>query len=152
MREYLLGIFLLVFLLGVCRMIGYKSEDDVGVRFAFAVLVIYTVLTPALNGDFNIGKPDIKDFEIDVSDYSEDYKKVCREAFTKGVHTLICSEFSLDGEDVRITVDGFDIERMRAERITVFLSGRAALADNKRIEKYIFENELGECDVRIELG
>ena len=46
MREYLLGIFALVFLIGVCRMIGYRSEDDAASRFAFAVLVLYTVLTP----------------------------------------------------------------------------------------------------------
>lgn len=152
MREYLLGIFALVFLIGVCRMIGYRSEDDAASRFAFAVLVLYTVLTPVFSGGVNIGSLDMGDFDISIPEGDRDYITVTESAFKNGVHSLICSEFSLSQDEVRVEVEGFDIERVRASSIRVYLSGRAALADNKRIEKYVTDNGLGECDVRIELG
>ena len=152
MREYIVGIVVLVFLVGVCRLIGYRADDDAASRFAFAVLILYAVVTPATDLLPKADELDMSDFEIDISDYSEEYKKAAEDAFVSGIKSMICDNFSLPQENVRVLVSGFVFESMSAERITVFLSGSAVTADNKKIEKYVRESGAWECDVRIELG
>ena len=77
---------------------------------------------------------------------------VAEEAFAEGIARAVASKFSLPEEDIRVTVQGFDFSSMSAERIRIFLSGRAALADYKQIEKYINEQQMGECECEIEIG
>lgn len=150
MREYIIGIISLSFLFGVLRLVAYKPSEQ-GMRLAFAVLLIFTALIPlkSVKGmDFDFS---LDNFSEDISQYDEEYKRVAKEAFEKGVLDALCSSFSLDPSGVRVVCEDFDIQKMRAQKVRVFLSGRAALASYKDIEKYVEDNGFGECDAEIEI-
>ena len=64
----------------------------------------------------------------------------------------MAEKFSLDRENIRVRLYGFDKDSLTADRIRVILSGGAALADYKAVEKYVDGLGVGDCDVEIELG
>lgn len=133
-------------------MIGYKGEESAQARLAFAVLIIYTVTAPFFSGEIELSDIDLGNINTDISDYDESYINVAREAYERGVRDMICSELSLKTEDVRVISYGFDFSSVSASRVTVYLSGGAAISDNKKIEKYVRDSGISECDVKIELG
>jgi hypothetical protein len=74
------------------------------------------------------------------------------EFFADGVALAVAEKFSLDRDDIRVSLRNFNIENMSAERIRLTLSGVAALADYKAVERYVNSLDIGECDVEIEIG
>ena len=150
MREYTVSLVCAVVVLALLSLLSYKYESDVGRRAAFAVLVIWITLVPLMK-HFPSGNFEFPSFNINIEDYDEEYKITAEEAFCDGVRTVICEKFSLDLSDVDLKIYGFDFEKMRAERIAVFLSGKAAFASYKDIEKYVEELGFGECDAEIEI-
>ncbi|MBQ7387571.1 MAG: hypothetical protein IJW03_05355 [Clostridia bacterium] len=152
MREYIVSVLCAVATLAILSLISYKENGDTGKRIAFAVLFIWISFVPLAKDVLSLGDIRLPSIDIDISDYTEEYKNVAEDAFSRGVKTLICDKFSLDGELVRVLVEGFDFESMSASRIRVILSGKAALASYKDIEKYIEDQGFGECDAEIEIG
>ncbi len=150
MREYIIAVLSASALLAVLSLLSYKS-DGAGKKLAFAVLFIWACFVPIARNLINFDETKLSDFDFDISDYDEDYLQVAHDAFASGVASAICEKFSLDGEGVRVLVEGFDFESMTASHIRVFLSGRAVYASYKDIEKYIEDSGLGECDVEIEI-
>ena len=67
-------------------------------------------------------------------------------------HLSAAEKFSLDRDLVRVNVVGFDFENMCAQSIEVVLSGRAAMADYRAIERYINDMDIGECNVEVGIG
>ena len=51
---------------------------------------------------------------------------------------------------MRAVVFGFDFKNMKAERVKIILSGRAALADSRAIAEEI--RKLGEWECEVELS
>ena len=151
MREYIVSLVCAAAVLALLSLLSYKYESDIGRRAAFAVLIIWITLVPFSKQVFS-GKFDFPSYNIDISDYGEEYKRVAEDAFISGVKTMICERFSLDSDEVDVRAHGFDFEKMRAESISVLLSGKAALASYKDIEKYVEDSGLGECDTEIEIG
>ena len=151
MREYIASLICAAAVLAILSVLSYKYDSDVGRRAAFAVLIIWVTLIP-LTKHINVGEIKFPSFDIDMSQYNEEYKSIAENAFCDGVKAMICEKFSLDGEQLSVKVYGFDFEKMRAERIRVLLSGKASLASYKDIEKYVEESNLGECDTEIEIG
>lgn len=154
MKEYFIGVAALVLFIGVMRMISYRDGADSGSRLAFAVLILYVVFIPMADTIKEISKNGISPEIIspDISEYENGYEKVAEDAFVKGVRSAVCQRFSLDESDVRVMVEDFDVQSMRAGRIRIFLSGKGIFASYKDVEKYIEENNLGECDAEIEIG
>ena len=150
MREYIVSLVCAVVILALLSLLSYKYESDVGRRAAFAVLIIWITLVP-LTKSFPNGNFEFPSFNINIEDYDEEYKIAAEDAFRDSVRTVICENFSLDLSDVDLKIYGFDFEKMRAERIAVFLSGKAVLASYKDIEKYVEDCGLGECDAEIEI-
>lgn len=152
MREYGMMIFGVAAVISVCGFAAYKGGKDIAVRFALAVLLVYTVITPItrlISGES--GAPSF-DYEFDPDGYDADYIDVARDAFCLGIENAVCAEFSLESGDVRTSVVGFDFETMSAERIRVTLSGAAVFADYKGIENYVNSLGVGRCDAEIEIG
>ena len=48
--------------------------------------------------------------------------------------------------------EGFDMTKMRAEKITVILSGKGVIADYHRVVEMIEGEGLGECEVKLEFS
>ncbi len=145
-------VFVVCALVGLLSFLTYK-EGDSSARFAFAVLLLYTVASPLGGIIRDIGTGDcFGKTEFSPEDYGEDYKETAGRAFADGVRAMICDEFSLKEEDVEVRVFGFDFSSMRSERIRVILSGTAAFADRKGIESFVDRYGIGECDAEIEIG
>lgn len=148
MSEYAIGVFVISAVVGVCSHIAYKGKSDPS-HLALAIVLLYVVVSPiaemTLSG--SLAKP-----EYDESIIGDGYEGVAEQAFGRGILSAVADEFSLDTENLRVAIDGFDFEKMRAERIRVILSGRAALADHKGIEKYINSLDRGVCECEIEIG
>ena len=64
----------------------------------------------------------------------------------------MASEYNLSEGDIKVFVFDFDFEKMRAGKISIILSGKAASADFRSIENFISESGLGECEVKIDFG
>lgn len=148
MSEYAIGVFVISAVVGVCSHISYKGKSDPS-HLALAVVLLYVLVSPirdmTLDGSF-VG------VEYDKSIIGDGYEGVAEQAFAGGILSAIADKFSLDEEDLRVEIDGFDFEKMKAERIRVILSGKAAFADNKGIEKYVNKLEIGVCECEIEIG
>ena len=145
------GVFLISFVVGVASLISYREKKDKATRFALGILLIYVTLSPlpALFEELD----EAPSFDISVPDgYDESYKTVARDAFEEGIGKAIADRFSLLRENVTVIAEGFDFANMRAEKIRVILSGRAALADYSSIERYVNEFDIGECEAEIEIG
>ena len=122
-------------------------------EFSAGLLLICIILLPLVN--------IIKDIDVRIN--TEDYlgnieaevtDDALELAFEEGIREYISGEYRVDRELITVMADGFDLECMRAEKIYVTLSGKAALVDYKRIEKEV-EKEFtksGECEVSVKLG
>ena len=148
MREYGLVIFALATLICTLGFFAYKGGRDVAVRMALSVIVVHAALMPV----FRLVSEDVTvpELDFDVDDYEAEYINVARDAFCLGIERAVCSEYSIEG--VRVSAFGFDFATMRAERVLVILSGSAALADYKSIERYVNSMDVGRCEVKIEIG
>lgn len=148
----MIGVFAVSALIGILSLIFYR-EGDTASRFAFAVLLLYTVASPL--GELISGIGDGEYFgslEFSPEEYGEEYKEVAKDAFCEGVKKMVCDEFSLSKENVEVRVFNFDFSSMRAERIKVILKSGASFADYKGIEKFVNQYGFGECDAEIEIG
>ncbi len=149
MREYMLMVFAVCAIVSVLGFLSYR-RGDVATRSALSVLVLYVTLTPILSSLGSLdGTDGVRLPEFDVGDYGEDYAEYACSAFVDGIELLIVNKYSLDGDDVRVLVEGFDFQNMCAERIRVVLTGAAALGDGKGMAKYITELGYGRCEVEI---
>ncbi len=149
MRDYMLGIFLISLILGVFECIMYKSGSK-GERFAFGVLIAFAVLSP-LEGLVGSGDWKFPEYSPEYSDTGE-YKERAKEAFEEGIKKEIADSFRINKEDIRVKTKGFSFEKMRAEKIYVTLSLKAAGADPKRVKEHIEGFGVGDCEVNFEIG
>ena len=154
MKEYFIGMAALVTFIGVMRLISYREGADPGSRLAFAVLILYVVFIPMADmiKEISRGEISIDSLTPDISDSEDGYARVAEDAFTLGVTRAVCQHFSLEDSEVRVLVEDFDVSAMRAGRIRIFLSGNGIFVSYKDVERFIEENNLGECEAEIEIG
>lgn len=82
------------------------------------------------------------------------YKSTLAEAFARGAEAYIAEEYSLDMSEVEVVVSGFDECSMRAESVTVTLSGKAVLANITAIRETVLAELAsggGECKVVMDI-
>lgn len=151
MSEYAIGVFAICLVGGVLMKLSYGSGDMS--RVAILIITVYVIAAPTVDvikdTDFNALFDKV---QVSDSQHREEYEKLTRQAFEKGVCAAVAIEFSIDEGDIEAVASGFDPEKMKAEVIKVILSGRAALYDFRLIEKYINELNIGECRVEIKIG
>ena len=149
MSEYLLSLFTSAALFGALSLIIYNKDG--GERGGLRILFAAALLLPIVNARGSLGE-----LSAALPPYSEEsggeYEMVAEEAFLVGTRRAVCEKFSLSEELVSVAADGFSFRDMRAEKIKITLSGIAALADGRAIEKFVEGEGLGECEVRIRVG
>lgn len=152
MGDYILMSLMLSGALGIIGAISHpvlfdESRSAIGVLCLFALAAPLASLAPAI-GDLSALLPDTDGHISSVGGYSE----VSAEAFSEGIAEYISEEFSIDPDLILVDVSGFDFGEMRAERVTVALSGAATLADARGIRlstEELFIKDNGECEVVI---
>ena len=128
-----------------------ESRLERSVKLALGVLLLSVTVSPlwALISDPPT-LPKLPDGGASLE--GGDYLEVAEQAFACGVERYIADSLSLSEEDIEIFVSGFDFDSMRAGSIRVLLSGRAIIADRKRIEEMLLESGIcDECRCDIEL-
>ena len=134
---------------------SYGSSENRTVKAAMSIIVLYTVAAPIVS---TVGELSgiSSDLTLDTEDIGSigntEYAKTAEEAFCDGICAAIAERYDLAREEIRARARGFNFEKMRAERITVILSGGAALSDYRSIAEYITGSGLGECEVKLEIG
>lgn len=147
-------------LLGLISYLSYPGASEKAVKFAVSLLLIYTSITPVLAFVRNFSDDALTDFVEEIKDNAnekldsgnEEYLLVSEEALKEGICKLIFTEYGIPAENIEVYIHGFDFEKMRAERISILLSGKGALSDSRSIENLVNELGIGECEVNIEFG
>ena len=152
MSAYFICIFGICATVGILGLLSYNEKNSAE-RAALGIILLYVVLSPIAN---EFGKLDLDSFDIgsltEGIDSDLGYSEVTEGAICDGICLAIASEFSLSDEDIIVRIFNFDFEKMRGDTVRVILLGRAALADNKAIKKFVDEMGVGECEIEIRLG
>ena len=148
MSEYALAVFGICLVVGICLTLSYGSSK--AQSLALGIITLWVILSPLSD---MIEHFDPNSLDVVIPEYgSGEIDVLLEDAFADGICNAVADKFSLNREDVRVRLYGFDKEKMRAEKIMIILSGRAALSDYKAVEKYINSMEVGEGNVEIEIG
>ena len=136
--------------------VSYAGESEKTVKSAIGVILLSALIFPILALLNSISTIDINGiFDTSFEDAAvEDslYYKTAEENFALGVERLICEELGISFDDVLVYLSGFDMVSMRAEKITIILSGKAVYADYRRVVETIRAEGLGECEVKLEFS
>lgn len=145
MGEYLLSITTLAIFFDLLELLSAERYKAL-TRAAVSLILIMAIITPLPSLIGNI-RGEL-DFSVGDAMEGEDIRLV---SFEVGISRYIASEFDLSAEEVLVEAINFDPEEMRAEKILITLTGRAALANYKNIEKTVSRLELGVAEVKIEI-
>ena len=154
MSEYIISVMAASAAVALGGLISYGGKTERISRAAMAMVLLYTVTYPIISVTGGIADIISSDFlesirvEYDQGDTL--FYENTAAAFCEGVERLVCEECDLDGDDVSVTVLSLDVEGMRAEKITVVLSGRAVSADARLISGLVEDAGLGVCEVVID--
>ncbi len=152
MKKYALTVFLICVIAGVLERISFGGKKDIS-KIALSIITLYVILAPVVSA---VGNIDFDDYIFDDEIYDENidggYSEVAEKSFARGIERAVEDKFYLDRGTVRVSVEGFSFEEMRAQTIKVTLLKGALWADYQAVEGYVNSMEIGECEVDIEIG
>ena len=147
MRELFVSVFSVSLVLGVLGLVFDRGGDSAR-RFAFSVLLSLAVVVPLVRavGDFDF------DFDLESSVPTDDglYAEVAEEAFADGISSELSARFGIPRDAISVRLVGFDFSAMRASLVKITLFGKGITADVRAIKEYLENENIGECDVKIE--
>lgn len=151
LREYFSEIIILMTFAAILLGIAHPKLKG-ATSYSIGVLMICVILLPLVDiiRDFDTKSmfDSINmDLEYDITD------DMIEASFEEGISEYIAQKYGVDKSCVSVMADGFDMERLRAERIYVTLSGKAVFLDYKKIEDEVrseFTNG-GECEVSLKI-
>ncbi len=144
------GLFIASGLISLLSRLSYKSSLSGVHKFALGLILFSVAASPllgALSDISNISLPIIPP----NTEESDGGIGLYETAFADGIASAVSEKFELRRADVRVITEGFAAGEWRAEKIRIILSGGAVLADYHKIEKFIGELEIGECEVELEI-
>ena len=153
MSAYLSCLIAISAVAAISSYAAYGDRDDKYLKTASSLILVYVIISPLVTVIRDISEYDFEgDFSFDSSESVNDTElaQTAEKAFSDGVRKYVCDKFSLSEDEVRAVVFGFDFKSMKAERVKIILSGRAALADSRAISEEI--RKLGECECEVELS
>ncbi len=148
-KEYIvLAITLSLFISVVSVMShpSYKAECNM----ALGILSLAALAVPVLSLVTSLGEfPELDTFpEYDLSGGTVE---VSEKAFAEGITLAIEEKYRLPSGEVSVIISGFSFAKMKAERITVVLSGTSVASDSRSIAEFVYENFCpeGRCEVKL---
>ena len=151
MNEYFISVFVICTVTGILGLLSYNNKNGAE-RAALGIILLFVVLSPIseIITSFNSEDFDPENILADMQPETG-LSEALAAALCDGICRAVGEEFSLDDGELTATVYGFDVKNMKAEKIRILLTGRAALSDSKAIKEFVEKMEVGECEVRIEL-
>ncbi len=126
-----------------------SSESNMAIGAICLLALASPVISLFNSGGFIPALPDLPDIPV-----SGGIEEVSTEAFAEGIEAAIVERLG-EGGDVEVLVLGLSVSEMRAEKITIVLSGVYATLDNRSLSVWVRDSFLipgGECEVIINLG
>ncbi len=131
----------------------YSGSKNSASDFALGTILLAALAVPFVSFISSISKFDFSTDGFSSGDYSSSIASdSVEEAFCKGIKFAVSEKFSLNSEQIEVECDMADYKALKAEKIRITLSGKAAYADFHAIEEYIEEQKLGECEVILNFG
>lgn len=132
-----------VFVSVLCASFAAFDGTDKALRATLGIVLLSAILSAVLS----IPEPDF--FVDSLPDHGAEYvdtaEGVLLSAFERGVSLSVADRFGLSADDIEARAVGFCEEELKAELIELTLSGKAALADTKKICEYVESSGLGKC-------
>ena len=128
----------------------YDGESRKASRLALGIILLASLVSPIASAVRGLASIDFSDTGAYVE--SSAVEKTLEEAFCEGVAVCIAEEFSLKADTVSVKAHAFNSETMRADELTVTLSGSSATKDLKAVENFVNGLGLGKCILEVRLG
>ena len=146
MRAYVNAMLLVGVLVTVGgRLISDRRFASV-TRWLLSLILLAALVRPLIGVVEQLGTVEIPLPELgDASTFDESMG----EAYASGIARALCAQFSLSEDEVRVVVDGYVPEAPEEAYVEVFLTGRAALGDRLRMERYLKEGGILNCEITI---
>ena len=130
--------------------ISYSAGEDKWQKFALGAILMAMLAGGAKSalGYISDGVFGKSDGSITESSLREDTVK---KSFENGIARLAADELSCDVGLIRVNASGFNLESVRAEKITVYLYGKAALGDYRALKETLKKNGFENCEVVISI-
>ena len=128
---------------------SFKAECNM----ALGILSLAALAAPILSLVTSLGNFPELDF-LPEYDISGGAVEITKEAFDEGIERAIADKYRISCGDVSVISEGFSFSSMRAERITVVLSGSAVTSDSRDLAEFVKENFCpdGRCEVKLDFG
>lgn len=152
MKEYALTVFVICVITGVLERISFGGRKDIS-KIALSVITLYVIASPLASAVENLDFDTVFDTEKIYGEGSDaGCSDVAEKSFAQGIEWAVEDKFYLDRGTVKVTLEGFSFEKMRAEVIKVTLLKGALWVDYQAVESYVNSMEIGKCEVDIEIG
>lgn len=152
-KEYFVSSLSVIAIAAAASVLSHSKMRKIS-KCALGLIVICVIMLPLVD----IFKDNDLFFDFDYSfddlENSDMNDEEIERAFEVGIERYIAEKYDVDISLIHVSVDGFDISKMKAERIYVALSGRAMNIDYRRLEDVLRENftDGGECEVELDVG
>ena len=151
MKEYLISVVMITSLVALASHFLSGSAEGYG-RLALGIVLLYAVLSPLVSLLSALPSlPSLPDSPQEDTD-APLYEVYAQEGFCRGIAVAVGEKFSVPEALISVRAEGFDVQKMRAEKIHILLRGEAIFADGFSIESYVEGEGLGDCEVEIEIG
>ena len=150
MENGFVYVLVILFAVALCSFIAYDPERARASRTALGVILLAAL--SALLSDVALELKDITysgSLEYEDAEGADFAEQSMSDALERGIRLAVAEKFSFSEENVFVECRGFDLETVSAERISITLSGRAALADIRAVREYVEGEGLGDCEVRV---
>ena len=148
MGKYIFACIALAFISAILYHVSHTALRE-SARLAMGVLLLSFAVAP-------IGAllPPAFDLEIPKVNFEGGaYIEVTEEAFCRGIAEALSDEYSVGSDCFIVVCQGFELEKMTAECVSVTLTGRAALLDYRAVREFVLSAvNIKECEVEVEIA
>ena len=149
MKELIYNVFSLSAIFALAGTLITDKRLEGALRLCFSVIfssVIFLSVASLLSG--GVETPEYSAPEL--SEPAFGFDEILAKATREGLMRSLCREFSLSEEEITIVLDEAKSGEYLSQGVSVTLRGKAALADYRAIENYLYEG--GYESVRIKLS
>lgn len=154
MTEYLGFLVAASAVISFGSLLARDGGEAGGIKLAMGIMLLSVSVLPIASvvvDTVSAGGEIFSDVEFPNTENSE-YQKTAEQAFCDGIKKLVKEEFTVAENELDVAVFGFDVTKMRAEKIKIILSGSAVHSDFRSLRARIEELGLGECEVELDVG
>lgn len=149
MNSFLWELASVSLVVGVASFVSYGGKGEGAMRSLLSLILVLTLISPCVNLISEIFSDSFSslEWEADVDTDGTVFSQVAEEAYCEGLRKYVSETFEVEYSETEISVEGFDVNLMKAERIVVVLSGKSVLCDHRLIAERVGSEFNTKCEV-----